>query len=49
MLVTVTRGLLGQGDVMHSELEAIRDRHKHTDWQKNWHDASFLLGDMDAK
>ena len=46
---TITRGLLGQRDVMQSELEAIRDKHKYTNWQRIWHDASFLLGDIDAE
>ena len=43
-LATITRGLMGNRALMQSELELIRNKHQHTAWQQNWHDASFLLG-----
>ena len=46
-LTTVVRGLTGSRDVMRSELETIRDNHRYVDLQRIWHDACFLLGDMD--
>ncbi|MDT8389333.1 MAG: helix-turn-helix domain-containing protein [Lentisphaeria bacterium] len=46
-LTTVVRGLIGQRDSMRADLEAIRDYHQYTDYQILWHDARFLLGEID--
>lgn len=49
LLTTVVRGLTGSRDLMTSELQAIRDHYRYIDTQKTWHDACFLLGDIDEK
>ena len=49
VLTTVIRGLLGQREVMQAELTTLRDQHQHTDHQVVWHNARFLLGDINAK
>jgi hypothetical protein len=49
LLTTVTRGVLGARNLMLTELATIEKQHRHTDWQKIWHDACFLLGHMNAE
>lgn len=49
LLTTVVRGLTGSMALMKSELETIRDHYRYIDLQIIWHDACFLLGDMNEQ
>ena len=49
LLTTVTRGLAGNHDLARTELERIFGKLKYTDYQRTWHDAGFLLGQITAE